>query len=144
MNDAEIRADILDTAKGYVLNDRNSTYGSPEDNFKRIARRWTAHLRNIGHLGADKEISPTSVAIMMADVKAARLENNPTHKDSWVDWAGYAACGAGIALAEPATQMSMNQMEELSKPKQGESFSITEAQRKAMVEIVKNFPQPPI
>ena len=120
LTDAQIRADILDTAKGYVLKDRNSTYGTPEDNFKRIARRWTAHLRNIGHLGADKEISPISVAIMMLDLKAARLENDPTHRDSWIDTAGYAACGAGIALV----------------PKQPEAFQIPKSQADMQREYV--------
>jgi hypothetical protein len=35
---------------------------------------------------------------MNALIKVARLSTNPTHKDSWIDLAGYAACGAGIAL----------------------------------------------
>lgn len=100
MNDAEIRADILDTAKGYVLKDRNSTYGSPEDNFRRIARRWTAHLQNVGVISDAVQLNPADVAIMMTDMKLARIEHNPGHKDSWVDAAGYIACGAGIALAE--------------------------------------------
>lgn len=97
MNDAEIRADILDTAKGYVLKDRNSTYGSPEDNFKRIAILWEAYDQ-IRQPGPE---TPIDVSIKMILIKVARLAHNPTHKDSWVDTAGYAACGAGIALAEP-------------------------------------------
>lgn len=98
MNDAEIRADILDTAKGYVLKDRNSTYGSPEDNFRRIAILWEAYDQ-IRQPGPETSID---VSIKMILMKVARLAHNPTHKDSWVDTAGYAACGAGIALAEDA------------------------------------------
>lgn len=108
MNDAEIRADILDTAKGYVLKDRNSTYGSPEDNFRRIARRWTAHLQNVGVISDAVQLNATDVAIMMTDMKLARIEHNPGHKDSWIDAAGYIACGAGIALAEPFQQEGTN------------------------------------
>ena len=96
MNDAEIRADVLDTAKGYVLKDRNSTYGSPEDNFRRIAILWEAYDQ-IRQPGPE---TPIDVSIKMILMKVARLAHNPTHKDSWVDTAGYAACGAGIALAE--------------------------------------------
>ncbi len=97
MNDAEIRADILDTAKGYVLKDRNATYGSPEDNFRRIAILWEAYDQ-IRQPGPE---TPIDVSIKMILMKVARLAHNPTHKDSWVDIAGYSACGAGIALAEP-------------------------------------------
>ncbi|MFN7882545.1 MAG: DUF6378 domain-containing protein [bacterium] len=28
----------------------------------------------------------------------ARLKNSPNHRDSWVDLAGYAACGAECGL----------------------------------------------
>jgi hypothetical protein len=33
----------------------------------------------------------------MALVKIARLANSPDHMDSWIDIAGYAACGGEIA-----------------------------------------------
>jgi len=95
LTDAEIRADILDTAKGYVLKDRNSIYGTPEDNFKRILILWEAYDQ-IRRPGPE---TPIDVSIKMILMKVARLAHNPGHKDSWVDTAGYAACGAGIALA---------------------------------------------
>ena len=115
MNDAEIRADVLDTAKGYVLKDRNSTYGSPEDNFRRIATLWNAYL-SIGPTGAGAPLGPIDVAQMMLLMKVARLAHNPTHKDSWVDTAGYAACGTGIALAEPPNLETYKLDITLSKP----------------------------
>lgn len=90
------RADVLDQAKKAVA-ERNTNYGKPEDNFARIARRWTVHLRNA--YGADVTVTPASVALMLADVKSARLENDPKHADSWVDLAGYSACGAEVAGA---------------------------------------------
>lgn len=81
--------------------DRGVHYGSPEDNFARIARRWDVHLRNTwGNLG-QPDFDPVDVAIMMDDVKTARLENQPHHLDSWVDKAGYAACGANIVCEDP-------------------------------------------
>ena len=32
--------------------------------------------------------------------KMARLRHDPAHTDSWVDVAGYAACGAEVATRE--------------------------------------------
>lgn len=90
---AEIRADILDTAKTYVLKDRNATHGDPEDNFGRIAELWSAYKR--------VPFNATDVAAMMALMKVARIAQSPDHRDSWIDLAGYAACGAGIALQTP-------------------------------------------
>jgi len=103
MNDAEVREHVLDEAKKCVLQDRNSTYGKPEDNFRRIAELWTAYL-NIRPKDANAPITPTDVAQMMVLMKMARLAHNPAHKDSWVDGIGYLACGAGIELAESVCQ----------------------------------------
>lgn len=88
------KAELLDAAKEAVAG-RGLNYGRLEDNFQRIANRWNVHLRNA--YGIAIEISPASVAIMCADIKIARLENQPAHLDSWIDLAGYAACGAEIA-----------------------------------------------
>lgn len=96
------KRDALEKAIEAVA-DRGLNYGRPEDNFQRIANLWKAHLVNIDLLGADvlgdagKGITADDVALMMAMVKIARLENQPNHQDSWVDLAGYAACGAEIA-----------------------------------------------
>jgi hypothetical protein len=99
MNDAQVRENVLDEAKKCVLHDRNSTYGKPEDNFRRIAELWTAYL-GIRPKDVGAPITPTDVAQMMLLMKVARLAHNPTHKDSWVDGIGYLACGAGIELGE--------------------------------------------
>lgn len=80
--------------------DRGLNYGKPENNFERIANRWNAHLLNT--LGPDApKLDATDVAVMMGDVKLARIEHQPRHLDSWVDLAGYAACGANINCEEP-------------------------------------------
>lgn len=100
MNDAQVRESVLDEAKGYVLKDRNSTYGTPEDNFRRIAKLWDAYAE-IRPAGPE---TPTDVSIKMILMKIARLAYNPKHRDSWTDIAGYAACGAGINLADKPTQ----------------------------------------
>ena len=94
--------ELLDLAKKATA-DRGLNYGKPEDNFERIARRWKVHILN--RFNIDVPIDAISVAIMCGDIKKARLENDPTHLDSWVDDAGYAACGAEIACPDkdPAT-----------------------------------------
>lgn len=101
MNDAEMREHVLDEAKKCVLKDRNSTYGKPENNFKDIARRWTAHLQNRKLIPEAIQLTPDDVGIMMVDMKLARIGYNPGHKDSYIDGIGYIACAAGIALTEP-------------------------------------------
>lgn len=78
-----------------VAEQLGKSYGRPEDNFERIARRWNVHLLN--RYGLEIRLDAIDVALMMDDVKSARIENDPHHHDSWVDKAGYAACGGEIA-----------------------------------------------
>jgi hypothetical protein len=42
-------------------------------------------------------VTPEQVALAMTCLKVARLIETPDHEDSWVDIAGYGACGAEIA-----------------------------------------------
>lgn len=82
------RRECLETAEHMVNGDREHDYGTPEDNFKTIAGLWSAYL--------GKEISSLDVAMLMALMKIARIKVG-TKPDSFVDLAGYAACGAEIA-----------------------------------------------
>jgi hypothetical protein len=52
------REDILEQAKICVCGHRQSDYGTPEDNFNRIGKLWSAHM--------DIEFTAYDVAIMMA------------------------------------------------------------------------------
>lgn len=83
------RSECLDKAKEIVNGARQENYGSPEKNFKEIARYWSIFL--------DRDISATDVALMMVLMKLARLQNKPDHDDSWIDIAGYAANGAELS-----------------------------------------------
>ena len=85
------RKECLDAAGKAVLTDRAREYGHPEDCFGLIAALWSRYT------GCD--ISTADVAAMMILLKLARIEGNPRHADSWVDIAGYAACGAECAAA---------------------------------------------
>lgn len=88
------RAEILDTAKECVCGQREQDYGSPEDNFQTIANLWTAYM-GVGFNSID-------VAMMMALLKIARIRSGTGTDDSFVDLAGYAACGGEITTKRNA------------------------------------------
>lgn len=89
------RADILDQAKKCVCGQREQDYGTPESNFQLIADLWNGYL--FPSLQENKAvISPTDVSMMMALMKIARIRNGGGSGDSFVDLAGYAACGGEI------------------------------------------------
>lgn len=93
-----IRKDVLAEAAVIVSTDRATEYGPPEDNFAAIARLWRAHLHN--RYSLDLPLDGVDAALMLDLLKTARLARNPSHRDSWVDKAGYAACGAEVALKQ--------------------------------------------
>lgn len=99
-NPANIRTDILDEAQRIVSGDRDQQYGGPEDSFQRIADYWTAYLKHRRDLEWGEDLCAEDVALMMVLLKLVRLEVAPDHRDSWVDGAGYFACGAEIALRD--------------------------------------------
>lgn len=82
------RPEILDKAKMCVCGQRENEYGSPENNFARIASLWSAYK--------DVEFTANDVAMMMALLKIARIQSGTATEDSFVDLAGYAACGGEI------------------------------------------------
>lgn len=91
------RAEILDAAKKCVCGQREEDYGSPEDNFRIIASLWEPYIKNrcVSH-EADVTILPEDVAILMALLKIARICTGRSTTDSFIDLAGYAACGGEI------------------------------------------------
>jgi len=87
------RKEILTEAEKCVCNGRNIQYGEPEDNFNTIAKLWSAFL--------DIEIAAWQVAAMMMLMKNARIKSSKGRdKDSWVDTAGYSACGGELMPGE--------------------------------------------
>lgn len=86
------RPDILDKAKQCVCGQREHEYGSPENNFQTIANLWNAYLDKKGVI-----FTPVDVAMMMSLLKIARIKSGTATEDSFVDLAGYAACGGEIA-----------------------------------------------
>lgn len=85
-------SNVLEEAKTIIYGDREKTYGHPSKNLLAIAHMWEIYLLSRGLLDPDSEgLKPEDVAIMMVLLKAARLGNDPSHRDSLVDICGYAA-----------------------------------------------------
>ena len=83
------RKEILVQADKCVNGTREQDYGSPEDNFRTIADLWSSY-KGVNFTSVD-------VAMMMALLKIARVKNGGGSGDSFVDLAGYAACGGELA-----------------------------------------------
>lgn len=73
---------VVREALRLVSSDRQARYGSPRDNIERIRVRWSQVC--------GVELTLSQVCLMMADLKIARLVNDPEHEDSWIDLVGYA------------------------------------------------------
>ena len=98
------RAEILDAARAAVTTDRNSTYGEPEDSFHAVAAIWYA----LDQARGARSRGPADVALYLAALKMVRATSNPAHADSWVDLAGYAACGGEIAARGSSDMVGAN------------------------------------
>lgn len=115
MNKIEVLEKAIETVK-----DRGVPYGGVEDNFARIAHLWNGYMRGRFADGAGGDtvmavpsFAPGDVAAMMALMKLGRIAGNPAHMDSWIDLAGYAACGGeiGAHALKPPTPVLTDPLE---------------------------------
>lgn len=83
------KEDVLAKAAELISNDRLKHYGTPNENFNRIANIWSEIFK--------APVTAAQVALCMAIVKVTRLIQTPDHEDSWIDLAGYAACGGEVS-----------------------------------------------
>lgn len=96
------RAALLAEASRLITGDRNAAYGEPTQDFRRTADVLSAlgyrhttlgtYDPSCGTCGA-RRLQPHDTALLVGTVKISRLMWDPNKKDSWVDLAGYAACG---------------------------------------------------
>lgn len=91
---SNIREVLLTQAEQLVNGDRNVQYGDPNADFERTAAMWSAYL--------DHPLVKHDVAAMMALLKISRIAWSADKWDSWVDLAGYAACGASCVFPDPS------------------------------------------
>lgn len=91
------RESILHDAGKCVCGDRDGQYGSPENSFRMIAALWEPFIKEkCVSKGADVTILPEDVTAMMVLFKMALVATGSYTSDSWIDAAGYAACGGEI------------------------------------------------
>lgn len=102
-----VRQTVLKQAECCVCGQREEDYGSPEDSFGAIGKLWTIYT---GHL-----ITAKDVAMMMALLKIARIMGGRGTMDSYVDLAGYAACGAEVAMREQERRMDDGTIDKFGK-----------------------------
>ena len=88
------REKVLQEALKCVNGEREQQYGSPEDNFQKIAMFWSDYLKMI--TGQDIILSSGDVSKMMILFKVARATGPNDKLDNYVDIIGYGACGAEI------------------------------------------------
>jgi hypothetical protein len=120
------RSNLLRLADHFVNGDRNAQYGDPNADFSRTAAYWNTHLNGVferkllTHLKRypmppgstvaeiiediqvnvlEDLLDSWDVAIFIDLVKTSRLAWSPDKADSWVDKAGYAACGYDCAVS---------------------------------------------
>ena len=79
---------FLKTAEKLINGPRAKEYGPARTNHERIAQIWSIIL--------EQEITPEQVVACMVGLKLARLSEDMTKDDSWVDIIGYAALGGEI------------------------------------------------
>ena len=87
------KAAVLESAIELITGDREADYGEARKNFTDIAALWSVVL--------GVEVKAWQVAACMDQLKLARAIKTPTHRDSWVDKAGYTGLAAELALNEP-------------------------------------------
>ena len=88
--------DILEEAIALINGNRAEDYGDAQSNFQHMADLVNPIIRK-----ADGKLSASDMALVMIQVKIARLQETPDHEDSWTDIAGYAALGAQVAITVP-------------------------------------------
>lgn len=87
------RVEALREAARIISGERDKQYGGPEENFSRTAKIWSVIM--------GIEFTPEDVAMMMIGLKVARFANRSVfQKDTWIDIAGYAACGFEVGSVE--------------------------------------------
>ena len=100
---------LLAQADELINGQRQQDYGDKLSNFTQIAMLFTGTLAR--KLNPGTVITPDDVALLMMQVKIARLAKTKEHKDSIMDIAGYAGCldklqdERVIGLQEPAVNL---------------------------------------
>lgn len=101
MNTEKPTSSLAADANATVHGPREAEYGSKLQNFTQIAMLFQGTLAT--KLLPGSRITPEDVALLMMQVKIARLVKSPDHKDSILDVAGYAICYDELQLQRYAS-----------------------------------------
>src|SRR3954466_9442603 len=99
------RVNILNEAADLIVGQRQEDYGTPEENFGRIAEYFNIHFKK--NLEQNIPATPRQMAEFMVLLKMARTINSPT-RDSYVDIGGYAGIAGELANVEAAKKEASN------------------------------------
>lgn len=99
------RVNILNEAAGLIVGQRQEDYGTPEENFDRIAGYFNIHFKK--NLETNTPANARQMAEFMVLLKMARTINSPT-RDSYVDIGGYAGIAGELAKVEVAKKEASN------------------------------------
>lgn len=106
------RSALLRDAEAAINGDRNNQYGPPTQDFQRAADA----LNTFGFRVLGEPLSSHHVAIIMSVLELSRLMWSPQTRDSWLDLAGYAACGHECVVAEQEPPSNASTEEECECP----------------------------
>lgn len=93
-----IKERVLEEATSLIEGKRQQEYGTPFDNYSRVAALWSLLI--------GKTITAQQAALMMAALKMDRAFSNPEHRDSYVDLCGYTAIARECAVLEHTYAMA--------------------------------------
>lgn len=127
------RKTLLQEAEKIVSVERNKSYGEPDEDFKRIAAIASAMGFRIDAGGDElRDLRSDDVAKFMIALKLSRLMWSPDHRDSWLDIAGYAACGFETAtLRTELAAKTRAAVEPVTDPFGAEEWALTMSTMKA-------------
>lgn len=98
--------DVVAEAARLVGGDRAAQHGDKLENFTKIARLWSAYLRNAGFLG---DLDAGQAADMMELLKVARRQSGGFNPDDYIDGAGYAGVAFETRLRQEAIDQERNE-----------------------------------
>ena len=90
----DAKPNLLELANELIYGERAKAYGPYDKNAERVSLLWNTYLNG-------RAIQPEDVAALLILLKLARLGEDPTHTDTWVDIAGYAGCNGKLRSIWP-------------------------------------------
>lgn len=89
----------LKEAEHCITDERQDTYGNPEDSFALIAEYWDTYLRHrLESNTLYRKLQPIDVAHMMSLFKHGRMLGQSPKRDNYVDACGYLSIAADRLL----------------------------------------------